>query len=1573
MDLVLVHTNSDGSLQVNSFLNNGANAGPSRFSSNPTASTQLLLPSSVAASNIFVGDANGDGNADLIVAVQSVTNNVETLTTDVLLSLGNGALGPLPQTTQWGSIPYHGLFTPVVGNFDGDGRASIAWMLPGLTSIDFDAAIGDGTYFNVSTPLASGSVSGQLFAAADFSGQGQDQVLADQGSPSGNPPNYIFSNPWVGSKHITNIADGYGETTAITYTPITNSAIYTDDNQGASFPTLPMRTAYYVVSQTNVKNPGNTDKITSYHYKDARFNWYGLGFVGFSNVTSTDISWRAGGSVRSSTDYHLDFPFIGEPLDGTVTDLQSGHNVHGFFDSWKSKALSFGSNFVYLDSSQSADWDLQTGVVYRTQQYSGSYDDYGCPQTTTDTVYTGDVGATPAYTTSTTNTITEDTTNWFLCQINDIQVTRSATGEPNVTRESLLTYDPTTGLLKEETVQPQDRSDQYLDTSYQRDAFGNIKSATTSGYSSSYLTPRTVNYNYSPDGRFLTSICNSLQPCTNFTYYADTGNVNTVTDSNGLVATYSQDTFGRPSGSSINQADLNVSTAAAWYWCTDANLSSLCKDALSGVYGRKVTASDGSAFAVIYDQAQRPVMQGQLNGGGSWIETLTQYDIEGRRYKTSASQYVGTAAASTFWITTNYDDLNRPYNTVAPQDQNHPTSSATGYTYNGLSTTINDPRGHNKTITKTALDQLASVTDDSNSTLTYSYDAFGNLLQTVDPKGNTVAMSYDVRGRKTQISDPDMGTWSYAYDSLGELITQRSAKLIGNKTSFGYDVLGRPTSRSNADNSYTWTWDKGTGSQWYGALIEATMYPSGSTTPVYDRSYAYTDFGGLKTDQQTVNGTVYVTKYGYDTLGRVNLLTYPSTFAVNIGYNGYGAESSITDASTGGITLWSANAWDEWGHIYQETLGGSAVVNGVYLDAAVGNTMGIVAGPNGGASVANFSYAWDANGNTTVRAYANANGLAESLSYDNLDRLQMDSVTNAVSPTANITFGYDALGNVSSKSDLSGTYAYTLGLPHAVSGAGGMTYSYDKNGSMTGVSGSDKRSYTWTADNTLSNAKDTSATYQVGFQYGADGELVSQVASWGLFYNKSQTTLYLGDGLEEAASGTLGTTTKDYIMAPTGPVAMVVHAPSSADAVQYLQKDNLDSIVAVTDANGNVVQSYVYDTVGKRTATYTATGYSGLLTDLGYTGHIQIDSLNLVHMKGRVYDATIARFLSGDPVVQDPTDLQSFNRYSYVGNSPLTMVDPSGFDGEDGGDPSDDPGGDSGGDPSSDSGGAPSSNPSSDSGGNSGDSSGTPSYFTPYTVNLDPTLGPGLTPADQNSPYGSDPMNEVTVWAPMLLPPNADLGDGGQSGSPLVGGVGAVIGASGAGVAGATSSVTGANIPFSGMASSGSSQNPKGADGSASAAAQYAHGLQSWFESNFAAPFRSLDLSDELNKGLQSLPGEGPIEAGVLGIIASSELRTFRSFSSFKRALGPAGLNKQWHHIVEQTPGNVDRFGPQAIHSTDNMLRVDQATHQKISAYYSSVRPFTEGMTVRQWLSPQSFDEQRAFGLDVLTQYGISP
>ncbi|MEZ5897861.1 MAG: RHS repeat-associated core domain-containing protein [Hyphomicrobiaceae bacterium] len=63
----------------------------------------------------------------------------------------------------------------------------------------------------------------------------------------------------------------------------------------------------------------------------------------------------------------------------------------------------------------------------------------------------------------------------------------------------------------------------------------------------------------------------------------------------------------------------------------------------------------------------------------------------------------------------------------------------------------------------------------------------------------------------------------------------------------------------------------------------------------------------------------------------------------------------------------------------------------------------------------------------------------------------------------------------------------------------------------------------------------------------------------------------------------------------------------------------------------------------------------------GYTGHTMLDNLGLVHMNGRVYDPAIGRFLSADPYVQFPLDTQSWNRYSYVVNNPLSFTDPSGY------------------------------------------------------------------------------------------------------------------------------------------------------------------------------------------------------------------------------------------------------------------------------------------------------------------------
>jgi hypothetical protein len=102
------------------------------------------------------------------------------------------------------------------------------------------------------------------------------------------------------------------------------------------------------------------------------------------------------------------------------------------------------------------------------------------------------------------------------------------------------------------------------------------------------------------------------------------------------------------------------------------------------------------------------------------------------------------------------------------------------------------------------------------------------------------------------------------------------------------------------------------------------------------------------------------------------------------------------------------------------------------------------------------------------------------------------------------------------------------------------------------------------------------------------------------------------------------------------------------------------------------------------------------------------------------------------------------------------------------------------------------------------------------------------------------------------------------------------------------------------------------------------------------------------------------------GTLLPNGHRAWGSYSGFKSAMGSAGYDKEWHHLVEQTPGNAKRFGGEALHNTENIIALDKTLHIEVSRLYSSIRWRITGshtMTVRQWLSTQSYEAQREFGL----------
>ena len=58
--------------------------------------------------------------------------------------------------------------------------------------------------------------------------------------------------------------------------------------------------------------------------------------------------------------------------------------------------------------------------------------------------------------------------------------------------------------------------------------------------------------------------------------------------------------------------------------------------------------------------------------------------------------------------------------------------------------------------------------------------------------------------------------------------------------------------------------------------------------------------------------------------------------------------------------------------------------------------------------------------------------------------------------------------------------------------------------------------------------------------------------------------------------------------------------------------------------------------------------------------HEHLDQVALINANARLYDPYLARSLSVVPYIQDPTNPQNFNRYSYCLNNPLKYTDPSG-------------------------------------------------------------------------------------------------------------------------------------------------------------------------------------------------------------------------------------------------------------------------------------------------------------------------
>jgi RHS repeat-associated protein len=213
----------------------------------------------------------------------------------------------------------------------------------------------------------------------------------------------------------------------------------------------------------------------------------------------------------------------------------------------------------------------------------------------------------------------------------------------------------------------------------------------------------------------------------------------------------------------------------------------------------------------------------------------------------------------------------------------------------------------------------------------------------------------------------------------------------------------------------------------------------------------------------------------------------------------------------------------------------------------------------------------------------------------------------------------------------------------------------------------------------------TEGANSASFTYDSEHQRLKQVTTG----TGAGTTTYLNDpvsgAMEEAFNGGSGLVWRDYIMADGHMVALRTQGSSTAPpawksanwgsfnwtagstpsaVILYFTLDHLGSISVITDSSGNVVERDSYDPWGKRRNADGTPANCGAITSAttrGFTGQEMMDGLCTINFNARIYDPTLGRFMTADPTTETVYDLQILNRYSYVGNNPLSLTDPTGL------------------------------------------------------------------------------------------------------------------------------------------------------------------------------------------------------------------------------------------------------------------------------------------------------------------------
>ncbi|RTZ03569.1 DUF4237 domain-containing protein [Flavobacterium bomense] len=689
----------------------------------------------------------------------------------------------------------------------------------------------------------------------------------------------------------------------------------------------------------------------------------------------------------------------------------------------------------------------------------------------------------------------------------------------------------------------------------------------------------------------------------NYTYFAN-GNLKT-TDYAGVVTTLEQDGWGR-------KTKLTDPSAGTYLYAYNS-LGEATKE----------TTPNGSTTYTLDNLGK--LTQKIINGTNTNTKTTYTYDATTKLLTASILEDLAEGT-----ITNNavlYDSYKRLYKTTETTPYATFTKQITFDAFGRIDKETSTAFASGKTSAKTIKNTYKNgypwqILDDTTQQVLWQINtttARGQLGTAI--MGNSIAITntYDTFGFTTQSKQDTTGnnplnimTLNTVFDSQKGNLTSRTNSMFNTNDDFTYDSLDRLTSYPNAlgvQESQTYE-DSGKIKQnslgTYNYTTSAKPYQNTSITLTPEANGYYANREGIYSDSME-------TQQGWAISSEPNVMTYDNSKANTGNYS-----LKINNTATTEKVVHS----DKW----------------ITIDNTVATE---------------YTYsAWIFSNSPQAELFLFMKTVNETGYYTQVDNVVENTINQwkYVQKTVLVPANIKKL-NIRLDNNAQGIVWFDdvqirkTTNPATLKRELNVSYNTFKSPVQIEETGVDKISFTYNDDNSRSTMfyggmQEDKLQRQYRKHYSADGSMeIKQNMTTGVL---EFVTYIGGDGY-------------------TAPI--VLKSDGTTQNYLYLHRDYQGSILAITNAIGQVLEKRLFDAWGTIAKVQDGAGntLNGLtILDRGYTGHEHLQSVGLIHMNGRLYDLKLHRFLQPDNYVQDPSNTQNFNRYGYCINNPLKYTDING-------------------------------------------------------------------------------------------------------------------------------------------------------------------------------------------------------------------------------------------------------------------------------------------------------------------------